>query len=124
VQQCTATVTATPQLREVIEALEYSESKSPDGAGMNSGSFGDVILRLKAICIRRYLREADQALRVADLEPLRIEKSMLAERSGRNEESMLAARSRWNERSQRLDSWRQRLEDTERRIQGTVQPPS
>jgi hypothetical protein len=66
---------------------------------MNSGSLGEVILRLKAICIRRYLREADRALRVADLELRRIEKSMLAERSGRNEDSMLAARSRWNERS-------------------------
>jgi hypothetical protein len=90
---------------------------------MTSGSLGDVILRLKAICIRRYLREADRALRVADLELRCIEKTMLVEQSGRTEESMLAARSRWNERSQRLDSWRQHLEDTERRIQGAVRPP-
>jgi len=94
------------------------------GTGMTFGSLGDVILRLKAIRIRHYLREADRALRVADLELRSIEKSMVAARGGRNEESMLAARSRWNERSQRLDFWRQRLEDTERRIQGTAQPPS
>ena len=88
---------------------------------MTSGSLGDAILRLKAISIRHYLREADRALSVADLELRRIEKSMLVVRGGRNEESILAARSRWNERSQKLDSWRQRLEEIQRRIQGTVQ---